>query len=118
MSLGKNQSIVQDAESFCKLAKQLNQATTVTHVSVEGVEKYKDTNPFADSVPVNSILKMHVMQSDGVNSHLWLAHPTTMILNQQAFHYQIKFHLVQLQQSQLNHNCLQKNPSAIMMLSG
>ena len=27
MSLGKNQSIVQDAESFCKLAKQLNQAT-------------------------------------------------------------------------------------------
>ena len=27
MSLGKNQSIAQDAESFCKLAKQLNQAT-------------------------------------------------------------------------------------------
>ena len=27
MSLGKNQSIAQDAESFCRLAKQLNQAT-------------------------------------------------------------------------------------------
>ena len=42
------------------------------HVFVEEVEKYKDTNPFADSVPVNGILEMHVMLSDGVNSHLWL----------------------------------------------
>ena len=71
MLLRKNQNIIQDAESFCKLAKQLNQQTTVIHVPTE-VEKYKDTNPFAESVPVNSIFKMHVMHSDGVNSHLWL----------------------------------------------
>ena len=44
----------------------------MVHVSVEEVEKYKDTNPFADSVPVNDILKMHIMWSHGVNSHLWL----------------------------------------------
>ena len=72
MSLGKNQNIIQDAESFCKLSKQLNQQTTVIHVSTEEVEKYKDTNPFAGSVPVSGIFKMHVMRSDGVNSHLWL----------------------------------------------
>ena len=72
MLFGKNQNIVQDAESICKLAKQLNQQTTVIHVSIEEVEKYKDTNPFAESVPVNSIFKMHVMHSDGVNSHMWL----------------------------------------------
>ena len=70
MLLGKNQSIAQDVEHFCKLAKQLNQATTAIHVSVEEVEKYQDTNSFADSVPVNGILKMHVMWSDSVNSHL------------------------------------------------
>ena len=72
MLLGKNQNIVHDAESFCKLAKQLNQQTTVIHVPTEEVEKYKDTNPFAESVPVNGIFKMHVMHSDSVNSHLWL----------------------------------------------
>ena len=70
--LGKNQNIIKDAESFCKLAKQLNQQTIVTHVPTEEKEKYKDTNPFAESVPVNYIFKMHAMHSDGVNSHLWL----------------------------------------------
>ena len=70
MLLGKDQSIVQDAESFCKL-KQLNQQTMIL-VTTEEVGKYKDTNPFAESVPVNGIFKMHVMHSDGVNSHLWL----------------------------------------------
>ena len=71
MLLRKNQNIIQDAESFCKLAKQLNQQTTVIHVPTE-VEKYKDTNPFTESVPVNSLFKMHVVHSDTVNSHLWL----------------------------------------------
>ena len=37
MSLGKN--IVPNAESFCKLAKQLNQQTTLFHVPTEEVEK-------------------------------------------------------------------------------
>ena len=36
------------------------------------MEKYTDTNPFAESVPVNGIFKMHVMHSDSVNSYLWL----------------------------------------------
>ena len=71
MLLGKNQNIVQDAESFCKLAKQLNWQTTVIHVPTEEVEKCKDTNPFVESELVNGIFKMHVMGSDGVNSHLW-----------------------------------------------
>ena len=41
------------------------------HVPTE-VEKYTDTNPFVESVPVNGIFKMHVMHSDSVNSYLWL----------------------------------------------
>ena len=69
--LGKNQNIIQDAESFCKLAKQLNQQTTVIHAATKEVEKYKDTAPFAESVPANGIFKIHVMHSDSVNSHLW-----------------------------------------------
>ena len=89
MPLGKNQNNVQDAESFWKLAKQLNQQTVV-HVLTE-VVKYKDTNPFAELVPVNGIFKMHVMRRDGVNSHLWLnssyyndAEPASILLPKQV----------------------------------
>ena len=39
MLLGKNQNTVEDAESFCRLAKQLNQQTTVIHVPTEEVKK-------------------------------------------------------------------------------
>ena len=63
ISLGKNLNIIKDAESFFKLAKQLNQQTAVIHVPTEEVGKYKDTNPFAESLPVNSIFKMHAMCS-------------------------------------------------------
>ena len=94
MLLGKNQNIVEDSESFCKLTKQLNQQTTVIHVPTEEVEKYKDSNPFAESVPVNDIFKMHVMRSDSVNYHLWLNSSYYNDANQQAFHYQSKLHLV------------------------
>ena len=72
MLLGKNQNTVEDAESFCRLAKQLNQQTTVIHVPTEEVKKYTDTNPFVESVLVNGIFKMHVMHSDSVDSYLWL----------------------------------------------
>ena len=72
MSLGKERIIVQDAESFCQLAKQLTKRTTVIHVSKEEIEAYKGKNPFSDSVPVKGIFKTHVMRSNGKTTDLWL----------------------------------------------
>ena len=72
MSIGKEKIIVQDAESFCKLAKELSKSTTVIYISDDDVEAYKRTDPFADSVPVPGISKMHVMISNCENTQLWL----------------------------------------------
>ena len=71
MSLGKDRPIVQDSESFAKLAKELSESTTIVHVSKEEVNAYKDSNPFSKSIPVHGISKMHVMKSDGTSSYLW-----------------------------------------------
>ena len=40
MSLGKDRPIVQDAESFSKLASELSKSTTIIHVSPEEVNAY------------------------------------------------------------------------------
>ena len=71
MSIGKEKIIVQDAESFCKLAKELSKSTTVIYISSDDVEAYKRTDPFADSVPVPGISKMHFILSNE-NTQLWL----------------------------------------------
>ena len=96
MLFGKNQNIVQDAESFCKLAKQLNQQTTVIHVPIEEVEKYKDTKdiPLLNQYLLTASSKCMsciLMVSTPICG---LIHVTTMMLNQQAFHYQSNLHLV------------------------
>ena len=72
MSFGKEKIIVQDAESFCIFAKELSKSTTVICISNDDVEAYKRTDPFADSVPVPGISKMHVMISNCENTQLWL----------------------------------------------
>ena len=71
MSLGKDRAIVQDSESFAKLAKKLSESTEIIHITAEEVNAYKDSNPFNNSVPVHGISKMHVMKSDGETSYLW-----------------------------------------------
>ena len=48
MSLGKDQSIIQDAESFSKFANQI-----------------------CKSLQVHNILKMFVKMADGKNLYLW-----------------------------------------------
>ena len=96
MLFGKNQNIVQDAESFCKLAKQLNQQTTMIHVPIEEVEKYKDTKdiPLLNQYLLTASSKCMsciLMVSTPICG---LIHVTKMMLNQQAFHYQSNLHLV------------------------
>ena len=71
MSLGKDRPIVQDSESFAKLAKELSQSTTIIHVTAEEVNAYKKSNSFRNSVPVHGISKIHVMKSDGKTSYFW-----------------------------------------------
>lgn len=71
MSLGKDRPIVQDSESFARLAKELSQSTTIVHVSNEEVNAYKELDPFSNSIPVHGISKMHVMKSNGKTSYFW-----------------------------------------------
>ena len=70
MSPGRDHPIVQDSESFAKLANELCKSKTVIHVSKDKVNAYKNSNPLSKSVPVHGISKMHVMKSDGTNSCL------------------------------------------------
>lgn len=70
MSLVKDQPIVQDAESFSKLAHELPQSTIIIHVSPE-VNTNRHSNIFSKSVPVHSILKMYDVMADTKNSYLW-----------------------------------------------
>ena len=89
MLLCKDQNIVQDAESFCKL-KQLNQQTMI-FVPTEEVGK-----------PIPLLNQYLLMASSKCMSYILmvstpicgLIHLTTMMLNQQAFHYQSNLHLV------------------------
>ena len=71
MSLGKDGAVVQDSESFAKLASELSKSTRVIHVSKEKVYAYRESSPFSKSLPVHGISKMHVIMSDGTNSYLW-----------------------------------------------
>ena len=88
MSLGKKREIVQDAESFCKLASTSCNKNTVIYVGKEEIDNYQSLNPFEYSVPVNGIFKMHIMAPDGKNTFLWpnaayqkIDPPTITILN-------------------------------------
>ena len=66
MSLGKDRPIVQDSESFAKLANELSESIMIIHVTKEEVSVHtKDSNPFDKSVPIHGISKMHIMKSDG-----------------------------------------------------
>ena len=47
MSLGKNRAIVQDSESFAKLASELSKSTKIIHVSKEEINAFKESKPFA-----------------------------------------------------------------------
>lgn len=71
MSFGKNRPIVQDSESFYKVAKQVTKNTKVKHISNNEVQKYINTKPFCYSTPVNGISKMHVMVSGDKSTQLW-----------------------------------------------
>ena len=51
ISLGRDQIIVQDARSFCKLASTLRDETTVIHAMADETDSYKSEDLFADSVP-------------------------------------------------------------------
>ena len=69
MSLGKDRPIVQDSESFAKLANELSESIMIIHVTKEEVSVHtKDSNPFDKSVPIHGISKMHIMKSDGTSS--------------------------------------------------
>ena len=50
----------------------MSKSTTVIYIRNDDVEAYKRTDPFADSVPVPDISKMHVMISNCENTQLWL----------------------------------------------
>ena len=52
MSLGKDQPIVQDSESFAKLANELLESITIIHVTKEEVSAYKDSDPSNKSIPI------------------------------------------------------------------
>ena len=94
MLLGKNQNIVHDAESFCKLAKQLNQQTTVIHVPTEEVEFTKIQIPLLNQYLLTASSKCMSCILAVSTPICGLIHLTTMMLNQQAFYYQNKLHLV------------------------
>ena len=63
--------IIQDTESFAKLARELSQSTIVLHVSPAEVLAYKNSNPFFNSVSVHGIFRTYVMKLDGKNLSLW-----------------------------------------------
>ena len=69
MSLGRDRIIVQDAMSFCQLSSALCDKTTVIHVMGDEIDKSE--NPFANSVPIKGIARMHVISSNGETTHLW-----------------------------------------------
>ena len=71
MSFGKDRAIVQDAESFAKVADKVTVNTEVKHVGNDKIKAYKESDPFNNSVPVKGIFKMHVMFADGNTSELW-----------------------------------------------
>ena len=72
MSLGRDQIIVQDARSFSQLASTLCDKTTVNHVMADEIDTCKLEGPFANSVTIKGIARMHVINSNGETTHLWL----------------------------------------------
>ena len=72
MSLGRNWIIVQDGRSFCQLVSTLCDKTTAIHIMADEIDTYKLEGPFANSVPVKGICRMHVIVSNGETKHLWL----------------------------------------------
>ena len=61
MSLGKDQSIVQDSESLANLAKEISQSTTIVHVGKVEINEYKDTNPFVFSTQFVRIARSYLL---------------------------------------------------------
>ena len=58
--------IVQDCESFMKIARSLTVSTKVVHIDGETINNFNDADLFQNTLPVNGILKMPV-------SCLWMA---------------------------------------------
>ena len=71
MRQGKDRPIVQDYESFAKIANELSESTTIIHTIKKEVSAYKDSNPFNKSVSIHGASKMQVMKSDGTSSYPW-----------------------------------------------
>ena len=70
--MGKGERIiVQDCESFVETAKTLTTSTKIIHISEATIQKFRETDPFENVVPVNGISKMHVMFVDSNNTFLW-----------------------------------------------
>ena len=65
MSLRRDGIFVQDSRSFCQLASTLCDKTTLIHVMADEVDIYKSEDPFANSVPIKGIARMHVICSNG-----------------------------------------------------
>ena len=61
MSLRRDGIFVQDSRSFCQLPSTLCDKTTVIHVMADEVDTYKSEDPFANSVPIKGIARMHVI---------------------------------------------------------
>ena len=72
MSLGRDWITAQDGRSFCQLASTLCDKTTEIHVMADEIDTYKLEDPFANSVPIKGICRMHVIGSNGETKHLWL----------------------------------------------
>ena len=71
MSMKKDRPILQDPESFAELAQKLVPNTKTKHFYDEEIANYKKTNPFRNSISVNSIFNMHAMAVDGSKTQLW-----------------------------------------------
>ena len=92
MSLGRDRIIVQDAKSFCQLASALCDKTTVIHVMGDEIDKSE--NPFANSVPIKGIARMHVISSNG---EMGRPHTCGKIQNMKSLIISLRFHWEMLQ---------------------
>lgn len=70
LSKGKNAPIVLDAESFYNVGKQ-NMKTTVIHIPAGDIERYKSLDPFAKTIAIDGIFKMHIMIANKSGISLW-----------------------------------------------
>ena len=69
MSKSKNKIIVQDAQSFATVAKELLKKTSVHLITSQEIEVYIATNPFEGLLP--GLSKTHILAVEKTNVKLW-----------------------------------------------